>query len=313
MLDADVQATADDYVRMLPAPLHTLGVAAARQLLNTPPGIPPRTPVHSAQAATIHSDDHDIAVRVYRPSSAQDLPALVYLHGGGWVLGGLDGADELCRTLSVSAACVVISVDYRLAPEHPFPAGLDDSITAFDWTARSAPDLGIDRSRIAIGGDSAGANLAIAVCMEALRTGSPLPCFQLLAYPPTDFGSQRRSWTEYGECPPLTAAAARWFMSLYVPDENDRRNPLVSPEQACSLAGMPPTHIVTAEVDVLRDDSEAFAERLHADGVAVTATRYPGVCHGFFTEVGTFTRTTQAIDDAVGQLRKAWRESSARH
>jgi acetyl esterase len=268
--------------------------------------------VHRVTGVTIESDGHDIAVRVYRPSDAVDLPALVYVHGGGWVLGGLDGADELCRTLATTASCVVVSVDYRLAPEHPFPAGLNDTVAAFNWTARTASDLGIDRNRIAIGGDSAGANLSIAVCLEALRTGDPLPCFQLLVYPPTDFESQRPSWTEHANAPLMTGADARWFMSLYLADENHRKNPLVSPVNARSLAGMPPAHIVTAEVDVLRDDSEAFAERLRADGVPVTATRYPGVFHGFFTEVGTFARAAQAIDEAAEHLVKAWNPSATK-
>jgi acetyl esterase len=310
VLDPDAQAAADAWARSFPLPIRTLGVDKARELLNTPPGKPPLTPVHRVTDLTIVCDGHDVAVRVYRPSDAVDLPALVWIHGGGWVLGGLDGADELCRTLSVAASCVVVSVDYRLAPEHPFPAGLNDTVAALNWTARTATDLGIDRTRIAIGGDSAGANLSIAVCLEAVRSGDPLPCFQLLVYPPTDFESQRPSWTEHADAPVLAAMDARWFMSLYLSNEADRDNPLVSPEKAPSLAGLPPAHVITAEVDVLRDDSEAFAERLRADGVAATATRYPGVFHGFFTEVGVYARTTQAIGDAAEHLTKAWAASA---
>jgi len=310
MLDPDARAAADAWTRSFPLPIHTLGVARARELLDTPPGKMPLTPVHQVTEVAIESDGHDIAARVYRPSDAVDLPALLWVHGGGWVLGGLDGADELCRSLATAATCVVVSVDYRLAPEHPFPAGLNDTVAALNWTARTATDLGIDRTRIAIGGDSAGANLSIAVCLEAVRSGDPLPCFQLLVYPPTDFESQRPSWTEHADAPVLAAMDARWFMSLYLSNEADRDNPLVSPEKAPSLAGLPPAHVITAEVDVLRDDSEAFVERLRADGVPATATRYPGVFHGFFTEVGVYARTTQAIGDAAEHLTKAWAASA---
>jgi acetyl esterase len=306
MLDPDARAVADALTRSLPSPIHTLGVARARELLDTPPGKTPLVDLHDVRSVTVDSAGGDINVRVYRPSDAPDLPALVYIHGGGWTIGGLDGADDLCRTLSGAASCVVISVEYRLAPENPFPAGLDDCVAAFNWTARNAAELGIDSDRIAIGGDSAGGNLAIAVCQLAVQNGDPLPCFQLLAYPPTDFDSHRLSWTEHADAPLLTAADARWFMSLYLSADEDRSNPLVSPEKATSLAGLPPAHLVLAEVDVLRDDGLAFAECLLADGVPVTVSRYPGVFHGFFTEVGVYARTTQAIDGAVGRLRRAW-------
>jgi acetyl esterase len=306
MLDPDARAVADALARTLPAPIHTLGVAKTRELLNTPPDKTPLVDIHDVKNQTVACDGRDVAIRVYRPSDASDLPALVYIHGGGWTIGGLDGAEGLCRTLASVASCVVISVEYRLAPENPFPAGLHDCVAAFNWTARNATELGIDPDRIAIGGDSAGGNLSIAVCQLAVQTGDPLPCFQLLAYPATDFDSHRPSWTEHADAPLLTAADARWFMSLYLSSDEDRNNPLVSPEKAVSLAKLPPAHVVLAEVDVLRDDGLAFAERLRADGVPVTVSRYPGVFHGFFTEIGVYARTAAAVDDAADSLRRAW-------
>jgi len=312
MLDPDAQLAAQALTRTLPSPIHILGVDKARALLDTPPGRTPLTIIHSVDDITIASDEHDIAARVYRPSDGTGLPALLYIHGGGWSIGGLDGVDELCRTIAVAAGCVVVSVGYRLAPENPFPAGLEDCVAALEWTARCAQDLGIDPTRIAIGGDSAGANLAIAVSVQALATGGRLPSFQLLAYPATDFESNRASWTEHADAPLLTAEDARWFMSLYIRDEDDRQNPLVSPERATSLSGLPPAHIITADVDVLRDDGEAFAERLRAEGVSATSTRYPGVFHGFFTEIGAYERTAQAVDDAAAHLRRAFAASADR-
>ncbi|WP_067663102.1 alpha/beta hydrolase [Nocardia miyunensis] len=306
MLDPDAHAAAAAFQSLLPGPLHTLGVQAVRELLTTPPSDSPSPSVGVVENRFIHTKFHAIPVRIYRTAEAAVQPALLYIHGGGWTLGTLDGVDSLCRELCNQANCTVVSVDYRLAPEHPFPAALDDCVAAFAWLHDRAPELRIDSDRIAIGGDSAGGNLAIAVCLAARNGDVPLPVHQLLAYPATDFASDRTAWSEHADAPLLTAQDARWFMSLYAPDRRDHRNPLISPMAAASLTGLPPAHVITAAVDVLRDDAEAYAERLRSDGVPATLARYPGVFHGFFTEVGSFARTTEAIAEAARELRVAF-------
>lgn len=304
MLDTDARAAADAFAALVPEPLHTLGVAAVRRLLNSPPG----SSIHDDTVEHLDLDaaGHSVPVRFYRSPDSPPGPALLYLHGGGWTLGTLDGVDLLCRELRERVDCHVVSVAYRLAPEHPFPAGLEDCLSTLDWLHEHATDLGVDPARIAIGGDSAGGNLSIATCLAARNTGRPMPAYQLLVYPATDFDSERASWSEHADAPMLTADDARWFMSLYAAGASNHTNPLVSPMRAESLSALPPTHVITAEADVLRDDGEAFVDRLRADGVDATLTRYPGVFHGFFTEVGAFERTTRAIDDASRRLRTAF-------
>lgn len=303
MLDPDARAAAAALAEVLPGPLHRLGVAAVRELLNSPPG----TVVDddTVEELEIDAGDHAIPVRFYRCPDSEPGPALLYIHGGGWTLGTLDGVDLLCRELRERAGCHVVSVAYRLAPEHPFPAGLEDCLSTLDWLRDSAAALHVDPDRVAIGGDSAGGNLSIATCLAAENSGRQMPAYQLLVYPATDFDSDLGSWSEHADAPLLTAADARWFMSLYAPSATERLNPLVSPMGAGSLSALPPTHVITAEVDVLRDDAEAFAKRLRVEGVAATLTRYPGVFHGFFTEVGVLERTTHAIAEAAQLLRTA--------
>lgn len=302
-LDEDAREVAASLVKLLPGSLHSLGIAAVRELFNSPPDTVRADA--SVDRRQIDVGDHSIPLWIYRSTATQPLPVLLYIHGGGWSIGTLEGVDRLCRELRDRVGCHVVSVGYRLAPEHPFPAALTDCLAALDWIHANAHDLNADRSRIAIGGDSAGGNLSIACCLAARDTGRPMPVFQMLAYPATDFTSTRSSWSEYADAPLLTAHDARWFMSLYAPDAADHSNPLASPMAADSLAGMPPTHVITAEVDVLRDDGEAFVERLRAAGVQATSKRYPGVFHGFFTELGVFRRTDEAIEDASRALRDA--------
>lgn len=227
-------------------------------------------------------DAGGVPARLYRPNDRTDLGLLVYLHGGGWVIGGLDSHDNVCRSLANMSGHAVLSVDYRLAPEHPFPAALEDSVTALRWAHTNAAALGCRPDRLAIGGDSAGGNLAAAVTQMA-----PVPLvFQLLVYPVTDCTCEQPSYTENGEGYFLTAQGMAWFIDHYLAGGNgSARDPRVSPLFAADhvLAATPPALVITAECDPLRDEGDAYAARLAALGVPTSHVRFGGMIHGFFS------------------------------
>jgi acetyl esterase len=205
----------------------------------------------------------------------------------------------------------VVSLDYRLAPENPYPAALEDCLDAYAWLTRTAPELGIDPERIAVGGDSAGGNLAAALCLHRRDERSPQPVTQVLAYPAVEGTFTTASWSEFADAPLLSTADARWFWEQYVGPEHRAGDHLAAPMRAESLRDLPPALILTAEVDPIRDDAEAYAARLRRDGVPVSLTRYAGVFHGFVTEVGVFVQSKQAIDEVCLHLRDIARKSSA--
>ncbi|MBF6445358.1 alpha/beta hydrolase [Nocardia farcinica] len=307
LLDDQAAAVAAMIGRLLPEPLHVLGPQQARALLNSAPSADPITRLDHVEQLTVPTRSGTIAARLYR---ADDTPAggaaptLVYLHGGGFVLGTLDGCDELCRAIAAGSGWTVVSLDYRLAPENPYPAALHDCVDAYAWLTRSATDLGIDAGRIAVGGDSAGGNLAVALLLSLREQGGAPPVAQVLAYPAVDDTFSRASWTEFADAPLLGAAQGRWFWEQYTGVGHPGGDPLAAPMRAESLRGLPPALVLTAEVDPIRDDAEAYAQRLRAEGVAVSSTRYRGVFHGFFTEVGVFAQTTAAIDEVCRFLRE---------
>ncbi|GGN78600.1 alpha/beta hydrolase [Nocardia rhizosphaerihabitans] len=306
LLDDHAKNVASMIATAIPAPVRELGPDLARKLLATAPAEHPITPIAVAEPVRIPARGGEIAARVYRRDPAGRTPALLYLHGGGFVLGTLDGADEVCRAIAARSGWTVISLGYRLAPEHPYPAALEDAVDAFAWLRESASDLGVDPDVIAVGGDSAGGNLAAAVCLVQRDSGGFLPTAQVLVYPAVDDRFARDSWTEFADAPLLSAADAKWFYSQYVGAEwGGQADPLAAPMRAESLQGLPPALVVTAEVDPIRDDAEAFAVRLAADGVPVTAVRYDGVFHGFFPEVGLFAQSGQAIDVVCEFLRQS--------
>lgn len=304
-LDADAQLVAQALAEVLTTPLRELGAEAARELLSTAPPETPKTHLHGVDELTVPGRSGRLRARLYHPpgtAAANPRPALVYLHGGGFVLGTLDGVDEVCRAIAARSGWAVLSPEYRLAPEHPYPAALEDSFDALAWLRGSAPGLGIDPDVIAVGGDSAGGNLAAALCLLLRDLGLPRPASQVLAYPAVDDSFSRPSWTEFADAPLLTGADARWLWEQYV-GAGRAVDHLAAPMKAASLRSLPPALVLTAEVDPLRDDAEAYAERLRQDGVPTTAIRYPGVFHGFFTEVGVFAKTDAAIDEVVRHLR----------
>ena len=245
-----------------------------------------------------------VPIRIFRPSSTRGLPVLVYFHGGGWVMGGLDSHDATCRALAARAGCVVVAVDYRLAPEHPFPAAVVDAMDATGWVADHADDLGVDPARIAVAGDSAGGNLAAVVARQATYEGLPL-VFQLLIYPVIDRRMDRPSMSENATGFVLERADMEWFWSLYDPDGQAVQDPRAVP-LAADLEGLPKALVVTAEHDPLRDEGEEYGACLRDAGVPVSVIRYPGVFHGFFAMEGFVDTAAAAVAEAADALRDAF-------
>ncbi|QLL06494.1 alpha/beta hydrolase [Mycobacterium vicinigordonae] len=313
-LDPDAQAIADMLAAQMPGSLSELGVEGGRAFFEAlSEQAPPGASLHAVTERLIPGPAGDIKVRTYRPSAQEDLPALLYFHGGGWVMGSLDFVDPVCRELANRAQCAVVSVDYRLAPEAPFPAAVDDGYSALLWVAVHGADIGVDPSRIAVGGDSAGANIAAAVSLVARDDNGPSIALQLLAYPATEYCVARQSWVEHANAPLLTSDDVRWFWRQYLVDvERFCDDPRATPMNAPSLEQLPPALVLTAEYDPMRDDGEAYAARLASEGVDVTAERYSGVFHGFFTMVGMLGQTEAAIGDAAEHLKKAFAQRASR-
>jgi acetyl esterase len=246
-----------------------------------------------------------IPVRVYRPSAAQDLPALMYFHGGGFVICNLDTHDRTCRMLANASGCVVVSVDYRLAPEHKFPAAAEDAYSATRYVAEHPAEFGIDPSRMAVGGDSAGGNLATVVALMARDRGGPALKFQLLIYPCTDWDDDDRpSMREYANDYFLTREMMDWFADSYLPPA-DRRHPYASPHYANDLRDLPPAMVITCEYDPLRDQGEAYAGKLRSAGVPVVLKRYEGMIHPFVALAGIVDAGRDAIKESAAAVRRA--------
>ena len=259
--------------------------------------------VGSVTARTIPGPGGPIAVRIYRPKDALRA-ALVYFHGGGWVVGSLESADGSCRALTNRSRCVVISIAYRLAPETKFPGAVDDAYAAVRWVADNAADLRVDPARIAVGGASAGGNLAAAVSLVARDRGGPKIAFQLLTVPVTELSSKAESHREFADGYGLSAADMTWFGLHYVRTPADADDPRASVLRA-DLHHLPPAFVITAECDPLRDDGEAYADRLRALGIRASYKRYPGMFHGFMSFPAVLPEAAEAFEDAGGALREA--------
>jgi acetyl esterase len=254
----------------------------------------------------------DVPARLYSSEHGGLRPALVYFHGGGFVFGNLDSHDAVCRAIAKESGAVVIAVDYRLAPEHKFPAAVDDCYAATVWVAANAERLGVDASQIIVGGDSAGGNLATVVAMRCRDAGGPALALQLLLYPVTDVSSYETvSHRELAEGYFLTGAAMDWFTGHYLASNDQKRHPEVSPLLAPNLSGLPPALVITAEFDPLRDEGEAYAERLRQAGVPVTISRYPGMIHGFISMRGVLAGGRQAIREAAEFTRSSLQQRAA--
>jgi len=264
--------------------------------------------LRSAEPLAIPSAAGPIPARIYTPLKLRQAnglaPGLVFFHGGGWVIGDLDSHDVVCRKLADEGQLIVISVDYRLAPEHKFPAAVDDAITATKWIADNAVALGIDAARLSVGGDSAGGNLAAVAAIAARDGDGPAIAGQLLIYPAVDFAMTHPSHSEPETSVLLTHSVIKWFRDHYLNGAANVHDWRASPARASTLIGLPPAYVLTAGADPLRDEGNEYAERLREAGVAVTHRNFPGQFHGFFT-MGKLLRQADVAATEIGLWLKA--------
>jgi acetyl esterase len=266
----------------------------------------PTLEVATVSDVVVQGGEHPFGARLYVPEGASEPgPLLVYFHGGGFVVCDLDTHDNVSRFLARQAGVRVLSVDYRLAPEHPFPAPIDDALAAFRFAVEHAGELGADPARIAVGGDSAGGNLAAGVARLASADGGSAPAFQLLFYPWLDLVSERPSYALFGEGFYLTRSDLHWYRDHYLSDETQAADPRCSPLAAEQLSGVAPAYIAVAGFDPLRDDGEDYARRLREAGVSVALRRHSGLIHGFANTVAIGHAAREAVLEAAGALRMA--------
>jgi len=301
-LDTDTKNVLDMLESLGMQDIADLTPEEARNLQLTPPPEVP-TPVANVENRRIPGPDEELGLRIYTPESPALGGALVYFHGGGWVIGDLDSHDETCRRLCQRAGATVIAVDYRRAPETTYPGAVEDCYAATVWVAENAGALHIDPARIAVGGDSAGANLAAAVTLMARDRGGPALCFQLLIYPVTAANFDTASYRDNGEGYLLSRRGMQWFWDQYVPDPEQRKEPYSAPLEAAHLGGLPAALVQTAEFDPLRDEGEAYAAALREAGSDVQLTRYDGLIHGFFGMQDAVAAARPALDEAAAALR----------
>jgi acetyl esterase len=265
----------------------------------------PKHPVHDVSDRTIPGPAGEIRVRVFRPSAETGLPLLLWFHGGGWVTGNLDTHDQLGRLLADASGTIVVSVDYRLAPEAKFPAAADDALAAYEWALAHADEVGADRGRIAIGGDSAGGNLAAVVALDARERGLPQPKLQLLVYPVIEVEYDSAAMIDNAKGYFLEAEGMRWFWEHYARTPADFENPRFSPIRAGDVSGVARAVVITAEYDPLRDQGEAYAEKLVAANVPTEAVRADGLIHGFFGMHAFMPPGVEAWEVSIAALRDA--------
>jgi acetyl esterase len=286
--------------------VHQLSVADARAAELAGSSANAFEPVAEIRELALPGAGGSIAARLYVPDAAEPLPVLAYFFGGGWVLGSLDTAEPVCRQLANAAACAVVSVAYRRAPEDPFPVAVEDCYAATCWLAENGAGHGLDATRLAVGGASSGGNLAAAVAMLARDHGGPSLAFQLLVYPPLDYRAATPSMREPVQRPFFGPEDVAWCWSHYLADPADGESPSASPLRAGDFRGLPPALVITAEVDPLRDEGELYAARLREDGVPTDLVRFEGVMHGFFSLTDELDAAIEAQELAACALRRAF-------
>ena len=308
-IDAGAQAVLDLIKELDRPPFHDLTTEEAREAYARSRDALQPEPMAIAEVRDLScpGDGGDIAMRLYRGTALQDgqpQATLVYFHGGGWVLGSIDSHEGVCREIANRANMTVISVDYRLGPEHLFPAAVDDSIASTQWIAANADTLGVDTGRLAVGGDSAGGNLAAVVALHARDHGGPAIKGQILIYPVTDMSLTQESHARCAEIPPIPPDTMRWFFDRYCRNEADKSDWRAAPLLAESHANLPPALVVVGGYDPLSDEGIAYAEKMIAAGSAAEVFRMPGQIHGFMTMNKIITEASQAHDAVEAALKK---------
>lgn len=311
-LDPDAQLLLDAMIKAGRPQFETLTPAAARQQMRDIRAAlnQPQPPVAEVRELAADGPHGKIPLRLYRSHAftvGEQQPVLVFFHGGGWVFGDLETHDNLCRGLANAADCAVVSVDYRLAPEYKFPAAVDDAVAATQWIARHARELGFDADRLAVGGDSAGGNLATVVSLTATRAAAPKISCQILLYPATDLGLTHPSYMVAGARFNLGLATMKWFRDLYLVAPGEIEDWRASPLRAKDFANMPPAFVATAGCDPLCDEGEAYARLLKGNGVPVTFRTFPGQMHGFASMSGFLRAADDVLADVGATLKRVWK------
>jgi acetyl esterase/lipase len=287
----------------------SVGAVAARELFMAGRKAlsPDPMPIAETRDVAIPGPGGAIPARLYRSATTGTLPVLVFFHGGGWVVGNIDSHEAMCRHIANRGECAVLSIDYRMGPENKFPAAVEDCFAATAWTADKAAQLGVEPARLAVGGDSAGGNLAAVVSLLARDKGAPRIAYQVLIYPATDAAMRHDSIARYAEGYVLTRATMRWFYEQYLRTPVDAADWRVSPLLASDLSRLPPAYVLTAGYDPLCDEGDAYAARLAAAGVPVTHRRFPGQVHGFVTNGKVIRAAETALDEIAAALKEAWK------
>jgi acetyl esterase len=303
-LDPQVKVLLDQMAAANQPAFHSQSPADARKAMDAMLNVlGPGPDVHKVEDRKIPGPAGDIPVRIYSPPG-KPIGILVYFHGGGWVVGDIASHDYVCRALTNAAGCVVVSVDYRLAPEHKFPAGPEDCYAATEWVSKNAASLGSDADHIAVGGDSAGGNLAAVISLMARDRKGPRIRHQMLIYPVTDAAMDTPSYKEFtADGFVLSKLDMEWFWGYYLANKRDGENPYASPSRASNLSNLPPAHIITASHDPLRDEGEAYAELLKKAGNRVKVKRYQGVVHGFFSLQAALDQGKTATRELAEELK----------
>ena len=323
-LDSDIKAIVDQLKKFNAPPIETLDYSNAR---NTPtfknaveemasnsattramnvamPAMP--EPVAKVEHILIPTRENEVLARVYRPSDDDNLPVVVYFHGGGWVIANLDVYEPSCRALCNAAEAIVVSVAYRQSPEAKYPAAVNDAYDATQWVIENAAQLGGNPQQVAIAGESAGGNLAAVTCLQAKDKGGQMPVAQLLVYPVTDTSMSQPSYAENVDSQPLHTSMMPWFWNYYLESESQKNDKYVAPLLADNLSGLPPAIVITAENDPLRDEGMQYAEKLSNAGVSVEAQTFSGVTHEFFGLAGAVSKAKDAMKFASDGLKKVF-------